>query len=458
MIFGILTADANSLFERPLKFNLGEKTIGLGLHDSTVLANQEWIYINKSGQRFDFNANVAHNFTNLPNVIYTGTIPTPDALYFDYLGDYFPKMDANIVCQWDEADLTLISTNEVIKGYLLDTPDFNEYPVEDDEDTYAFIPSCRNYCIELSTSSNVKMSVRPVPGDFSEIYLSTTDLTYDQSIPSVKRFYKNDWNIGQTYHIKIHGLYNTLTYNRNRHYYKFVIKNVRPIVLVHGLSEGPTNRFDTSTAFGSIKSNIGMMAGMQPITVYDFPWDSSLGSYQQYCNGTNSLYSCIQNSTNYFLKPLVITHSFGATLVLKQIESNSYFLPMVGKFIFLAPSFCGSDHSLSTLAKFYTGTSQENLYYARNGTENIWALLKNIPQAFFDIASSYVIGLDNMGLGGVDNDGVITASSAALPNIMNEDGDIIYLDLNDKNISNITFPCDAKHQSIFELIKEYAED
>lgn len=448
-----IRSKADGSYNIRLIFSLNKTRNSAGLHHTITLPDDEWIHTSSLVNNHWFDAFVFHNFTNLPNVVYTGHWPSPEAL--DFGDGYKPMLNHKIVCQWDEVEETPITTNMVVNGYLLDTPDFDN---NIDEDTYVFVPSCRNYCIELNTISQVKMYMLAVPETYSEIHFETTNLAYDELTPMVKRYYKNDWNVGQRYLIKIKRLHNNPTCNGNKYNYKFVIKNVRPVVLVHGLSEGPTNQFDTSTAFGSIKSNIGMIAGMQPITVYDFPWDSSQWSYQQYCNGTNSLYSCISGNADYFLKPLIITHNFGSTLVLQQAIIDDCFLPLVGRFIFLAPSFGGSDYDLSSLAKFYPGTSQENLYSVRNGTENIWQLLKSVPPDFFDITSTYVIGLDDMGMGGIDNDGVITASSAALPNIMNEDGDIIYLDLNDKNISDITFPCDANHQSIFELIKEYAED
>lgn len=451
---------ANSLFERRLIFSVGQPVNHLGLHHSTILGVNGWVYVQNDEQDHYFHAFIYDNYADLPNVIYTGTWPTPEAQPNENNTDYNPKMDATIVCQWDEADLTLISTNEVVNGYLLDTPFFYNWPCEDDEDTYAFVPSCRNYCIELSASSSVKMSICPVPCDYSEIPLIITDLVYDQSSHIVKRFYKSDWNVGQTYYIKIHGEYSSPAYSRSRHYYNFVIKNVRPIFLVHGLSEGPTNHVDSATSFGDIKNNLDMMAGMQPMKFFDFPWNSTDGSYQQYCVGTNSLYACVQNCTNFFLKPLLITHSFGSVLVLQQMINNANFISLLGKFIFLAPTFGGSDHDVSTLAKFYPDASQENLYAMHNGTEHIWLLLKNIPQAFFDLPASYVIGLDDMSIGGNDSDGVVTVSSASLPNTMNEEGDYIYLDLNNNNISNISLPVsgDSEYKSILDLIKEHAKD
>jgi hypothetical protein len=451
---------ADSLFERRLIFSVNQPVNHLGLHHSTILGVNGWVYVLSDEQDYYFHTFIYCNYADLPNVIYTGNWPTPDAQPNENNTDYNPKMNATIVCQWDEADLTLVSVNEVVNGYLLDTPFFYNEPCDDDEDIYAFIPSCRNYCIELNASCNVRMSICQAPGTYSEIPLIATDFVYDNSTAIVKRFYKSDWNVGQTYYIKIHGEYDSPVYSRNRHYYSFVIKNVRPVFLVHSLSEGPTNHVDTATSFGDVKNDLDMMAGMQPMKIFDFPWNSTEGSYQQYCVGPNSLYSFVQNCTDFVLKPLVITHSFGSMLVLQQIINNANFLPLLGKFIFLAPNFGGSDHDVSMLTKFFPDASQENLYSMRNGTEHIWFLLKDIPQAFFNLPASYVIGLDDMSIGVSDSDGVVTASSASLPNTMNKEGDYIYLNLNNKNISDLSFPvpADSEYKSILDLIKGHAKD
>ena len=450
-----IRSNADGSYNIRLIFSLNKTRNSAGLHHTITLPDDGWIHTSSLVNNHWFDAFVFDNFTNLPNIVYAGNWPSPEAL--DFGDGYKPMLNHKIVCQWDEVENTPITTNMVVNGYLLDTPDFDN---ENDEDVYEFVPSCKNYCIELSTSSDVKISMFTFPETYSEITFSTTNCKFEQSTHAVKRFYKNDWIVDKTYYIKVHGLYNTPTYNGNKHHYKFVIKNVRPVVLVHGLSEGPTNHIDVATSFGDIKNDLDMMAGMQPMKIFDFPWNSTEGSYQQYCIGTNSIYACVQNCTNFFLKPLVITHSFGSMLVLQQIINNANFLPLLGKFIFLAPNFGGSDHDVSMLTKFFPDASQENLYSMRNGTEHIWLLLKDIPQAFFNLPASYVIGLDDMSIGVSDSDGVVTVSSASLPNTMNKAGDYIYLNLNNKNISDLSFPvpADSEYKSILDLIKEHAKD
>lgn len=460
-------AEVISYFERCLRFNANNYTNNLAFHSSVNPGNSDWVSTTKdpagSGIVFfiaDYNL---LNFDLPNNPLFTGVWPT-EYPNFDENGHPRNEMAVEIVCQWDVVDGTPVVEGQVVTNRLLNTPSFThgERP-EGDVDIYSFLAEEKCYCIEMPLHSDTVLLVSSNGLDYAPANFTQTHEPISSASCPVKRFYKDDWEIDRTYFIKIAPDPDINNFYRTTHGYKFTIKKVRPIILVHGINSHPISTNDYETAFLNIKNDLPYIYNMRPVWFYDFPWNHTEGSYLDYSDdGTNSLYAFTSNiCSNFSLKSIVFSHSLGGLLTVSQLRDESHFFNLVKSFVFFGTPFCGIDKASDEGVSGIIDASEYNIDYLKRGTKNIWDFMSNIPydslhrrNSIFIIGNDPTLEINSVFInGGKDCDGIVPMSSANLPDTLDQSGNTLEVNFNHMDIKDIKHPYSGDSLNIFNHLK-----
>lgn len=382
---------------------------------------------------------------------------------------YWPEDGGHIICQWDIENYQEIHEDIKVHGRLLRT--LNNYFDENGQESpfdvtyYCFTPNESAYCFEFDEGDDVNIAIHTSSNIFDEtnynVPIKVCKNTNDNDT-NIKRAYKVDFTPSINYYIKIYGNYNYDYYSEN-HSYAFTVKKVKPIILVHGIGASPVSTNDFDTTFGKIPEEFPIISELSPKIIFDFPWNAKSGSYTKYCgDDSTSLFHFVEQKCNYITKkPIMFVHSMGGLLTLRQMENKHAFLTKMDSFAFFGTPFCGSDAAQhDIIGKLFA--SEENLRLLRRGTNHIWDLLDNIPDAFFRNHNSlYFIGTDPWILyliiyyGGTSCDGVVKEASADLPGtLLIKNFDVNHVDLNHIKIKKLILPYKNDYKNIYDKIKE----
>lgn len=479
VLFISMSAHAYMIYHKCLRFNEGKLSIPLSFYGESNLTQDQWVTVSYNGYSiFSANKGLAES-SGIDAEFRDGIFPKGGFNEEnDGLKIYWPENGGHIICQWDIQDNQNIGVNEVIEGRILKTQEgyFNEF--DDclfDTTIYNFTPTNNAYCFEFSADSNVKLEIYPdFISPWNDDYEIPIELckTKNGSYSNKKRAYKIDFLPYTNYYVKIHGDYNYAYYSQN-HNYSFTVKEVKPIVLVHGICARPLNETDGETTFGNIPKEFPYLSDLPPNVIFDFPWNSNNGLYSKYCSdqgNIKSLYSFVYEKREMSrFKPILIVHSIGGILTLKQMETNSAFLGLIDSFIFFSSPFCGSDASSAFYAKlpllrdfFGLHVSQANVDRLQRGINQIWSLLDDIPDNFFtDHNSSYILGTRPklyVRDGGESSDGVVKNASGNLPKILfKSETNVKCYYFNHIDIKNLEVPYLGDYNSIFNILKSHIE-
>ena len=462
-------AEVISEFQRCLRFNKNHMIDDVSIHSTVNLEGEDWISINKVGSMFYFFAdNDNENIETKETKEFGGNWPTPEASLDPDTHQYEPQMAGHIYCQWDLTNGTPIKVDQTITNHILRS--YNGIQMENDVDIYSFIPSNSVYCIELKTDSLVRMSICLNMSDFSNVTFKETFNVLTGFDGLTKRYYKDDWIVGETYYIKLY-YSNSNDYYKSEHNYIFTIKNVQPIILVHGIRSGPIDSTKTNTAFSIIKDRFPYAEDLCPTVFYDFPWDPESCSYIQYVgrnrNNLNILYGYAYDICSHCeLSPVVISHSIGGILTVTQVKQENEFKKLIKSFVFFGTPFCGADAASYPGVGYFSETHPDNLYFLKRGTKNVWDYLSEIPSSLFDCRSTFFIGTNpklkitykrwsKEIYGGIDCDGVTSISSANLPETLEQTSEHIKVRYNHKTMKELSFPLSGDYEIIYNTLKNH---
>ena len=442
-------------FELYYRFNLNEKIYHYDfceLDPLEEIPGPAWINVSGDSHCRDFTATESDNFKQYPDYYKN------DIFVRNYL---LTNKTFEVIFQWDQVDNTNITTDKTYKASILRNYTKNDdYIFPDDVDIYCFTPEYTAYCIEMDIDSNVNMSISEDGSNYVPcVFTNTLEGTVWSQI-NHKRYYKKDWIRNHKYYIKVCGDENDNDYYSTTHNYQFTIKNVKPIVLVHGIDSNPKNSSDNETAFKDIKNDLPRVDKLTPVVVFDFPWNDSEGKYTSYCqDGSQSLSHFINQKCQHLgSKPIIVSHSIGGILTLRQMINDNNVIDQIDKCVFFGTPFCGSDKASWWISKKWSDTSAYNLRCLERGTKHIWGLLSNIPPKFKNnIDSTYFYGTGNkifvFCYGGTDSDGVVSISSANLPSTLGLSSESISLKGNHINMKELFFPCMDDDLLIYNVLK-----
>ena len=307
------------------------------------------------------------------------------------------SVNETLVCLWDETadekgeneDLVKfckkLSFDDKMSGTIL--PTFND--TIHDSDVYYFESNGKSgFCFEVDSYEELNFRVSFDSGIWNDIEKARLFDSDGQDIPNHFRLYVSESHITHRYSfIKIYRKNQSSTEIN----YNITLRKVRPLLLVHGISSEPkvasNNYYHKGIAFQDIYDNISACEDIDPTVPFPFPWDSSDGSYDSYCNGDNSLSAYYtQKANNWYLGPVIVAHSMGGLLSVKQITSDSSFANKVCGIICLGSPFCGSDiaNHTSVFADIFGGlneTSPINIAQLARGTPYVLQRLQNFPEA-----------------------------------------------------------------------------
>lgn len=423
-------------------------------YSETDMMSLDWVTVQKNGGSHTFSTddNASNSIRN--DVVFENFGPING-----YTNAAYWSRELKVVCQWDEEEFKTIDIDEEVNGNLLQSYDYRFVPIDggplDDVDIYCFTPRKKAYCLEFSPNSDVKVSISSNGYEYNEYGFTNTTYAINSAVDHSKRIYKIDWIPNQTYYIKIQGDTSNTNYYKTRHYYKFTIKKVRPIVLIHGINSHPTDYNDKDTAFGQIRKRMSWLADIMPCYVFDYPWDAYLGVYTSYCVGSASLNDFINaNCSQWDYNPIIFAHSMGGLLTLRQIQMKSDFLPKIDACVFFGTPFCGSDKASWGVASLLV--SSENKYCLKRGTRHVWDILENIPETFEGKKKLVFYGTSRrlyvIAWGASSGDGVVSASSANLLKTLGFDQKAFGIKLNHINITEFKFPCSGQYKIMFNRI------
>ncbi|MBO7448662.1 alpha/beta hydrolase [bacterium] len=467
-----ISGEVISDFERCLRFNANHLTNSITLPTSSNLGVKEWVSTFKESESTTVYFIADHDKNNLETPeeqFYTGIWPTFYPIYDPETGAIKYEINVNIICQWDITNNTPVFVNNTITNRLLKTPHFSDGNApEDDTDIYVFSPEEEGYCIEMPIDSHVELAITLDMSNYEIADFGATCYSSSSEFGPIKRYYKNDWIKDTNYYLIVRGYTNDFNYYRTEHNYQFTIRNVRPIILIHGIFSNPTNTTDQATAFSEIKNDLPYIYKLCPVSFYDFPWDHMNNEYIQYTGSDN--YSLFSFTTNiclgYYFKPVVISHSMGGMLVVRQIINKSSILNWIKSFVFFGTPFCGANAATYSVTPYIIDVSPENLYYLKRGTKNVWDFMSSIPYADLNNHNSaFIIGKHPTirkykvfwKNGGKDCDGVVPISSANLPNTLEQPGDTFEVNYNHIEMKNLKHPYNGDYLRIFNKLKNHID-
>lgn len=353
-----------------------------------------------------------------------------------------------VIFQWDQRNNIDIYEGQTYKASILKNYIRNDDPVFlYDEDIYCFTPSLGAYCFEFDESSNVKLAISSNGVDYVEYEIKDTVKTFQTTTDKFRRAYKIDFKKNHRYYIKIHGDYTDPNYFDDQHNYSFTIKEVKPVILIHGINSHPVNERDPETAFVDLRDKLSLVPEIEPTWVFDFPWTSKYGVYTDYCGGASdngTIHHYINEKCKPFdLKPILVVHSMGGMLTLRQIEIDNSFLAKVDDIIFFSTPFCGSDDAETPTAGWFANTSVENMTRLKRGTRYIWELMESAPRAFGNHETLFFCS---------EKDWVVEICSANLPGILSVSGNAYKYKYDHRDIKNFEFTLEGSYEDMFEKI------
>ena len=406
--------------------------------DIDLLEIPQWVSISGCSQWRTFTATETNNFAQYPDYQIGGV----------FVRDYLLATETfEIIFQWDQVDNINIITGKTYKASILRNYVRHGDPVFlYDEDIYCFTPSQGAYCLEFDENSNVKLAISYDGNTYTEYEIKDTVKTFQSTTLKYKRAYKIDWEKHHKYYIKILGDYSSANYFNSSHNYSFAIKEVKPVILVHGINSHPIdNGMDNDTAFGELREKLSLVPEIKPTWVFDFPWDAGNGLYTRYCGSDSSngtIHKYLEDKCEPFdEKPIIMAHSMGGMLVLKQTKIDGSFISKVDDIIFFATPFCGSDDADNLGAGLLA--SSENIKRLQRGTQYTWDLMENVTGSFANHKKLFFYGI---------YDWVVDVCSSDLPNILDISGESHKCKKGHIMIKRFTFPCDDEHEKMFNKI------
>ena len=305
-----------------------------------------------------------------------------------------------LTCLWDEtADekgqddylvtfCKKLSFDDKVSGTILPTLNNTVH----DSDVYYFESNGKSgFCFEVDSSSELDYKISFDDCDWGNINKVQLLDKHGNEISKKYRLYVTNDLTGVQYSFfmvkrKSGSSSNEISYNIN-------LKKVRPLLLVHGISSKPTEEHDNyitlikrnRIAFYNIYKDVSSWDEFKPAIPFPFPWDSEIGSYESFCDGASSLNAFNNKKTqNWFLGPVIMAHSMGGLLSVKQIQINASFALSLNGLVCLGTPFCGSVFGNSTVGlaryfKSFNDTSPENLIHLSRGTSYVLSRISNFP-------------------------------------------------------------------------------
>lgn len=309
-----------------------------------------------------------------------------------------------LVCFWDETADEKGENEDLVKfckklefdcktdGVLFESPNASTR----DEDVYYLTTNGKSgFCFEVEGSDALDYEVSFDQGSWKSIKKIQLLNKNGNDIPNHFRLYVTN---------KIDGVqYSFLRIKRNNSSahssisYSITPKKVRPLLLVHGIRSEPTyarknyivddedEDEDDMIAFYFIYKEVSSWEEFNPVIPFPFPWNSYLGSYESYCTGGNSLNTFYKNKAEtWYLGPVIMAHSMGGLLSVKQIQLNSTFASLLYGLVCLGSPFCGSDLGNSTvgISHYFSSlidTSSDNIIYLSRGSSYVLSRMSSFP-------------------------------------------------------------------------------
>lgn len=399
----------------------------------------------------------------------TGYEDRPDALFsvcYDGSNSFDTVvMEArtyNFLCQWDDRG-ALEADRDCSASLLAEKEGYAG--LGEDKDDWSFVPKKQGWCLEVTASNDFSLSAKQGGLNWDK----PVELFFEADKATIsKRLYITNAVLDANV---------VFTVARNegsgeeRIFYKFSLRPIRPLILVHGIRSSPVRATDPYTSFGAMRTKASSYGGFPPLVVFDFPWDSNQGSILSYCGKKEergTLYGYSDGKCgNWALKPVFFAHSMGGLLLLEQMRNRDFYSFMGGS-IFAGSPFCGSDLAnfilCTTPGKIIKAganvldkvrTTDKNLTLLARGSDKVWQRLKNLRP---HDNSLFLAGYQNSDVLVGRGDGVVNISSSALPLIAAWPGAVILpLYMEHSEMVEIDLPPSEKRRRTCEEITKILE-
>ena len=368
----------------------------------------------------------------------------------------------NFLCQWD--DYGALEADKDCSASLLAEKE-GYAGLGEDVDYWSFIPKKQGWCLEVTASNDFSLSAKQ--GGLSWNEPVNVCFEADRATVSKRLYITNsvlDANVVFT-------VARCERSGEERIFYKFSLRPIRPLILVHGIRSSPMDAADPNSSFGDMRTRASSYGGFPPLAVFDFPWNSNRGSILSYRGKKEeraTLYGYSDGKCgNWALKPVFFAHSMGGLLLLEQARDKN-FHSFMGGAVFAGSPFCGSDLAnyllCTTPGRIVKAganvlnkvrTTDKNLALLARGSDKVWQRLKNLrpfPNTLF--LAGYQNGDDLVGRG----DSVVNVSSAALPvSVSWPEAGILPLYMEHGEMVGIDLPPSAKHRGTCEKINNVLE-
>ena len=320
------------------------------------------------------------------------------------------SFNLTLTCLWDETaddrgeDEYLVtyckklSFEDEVSGTIL--PTFND--TVHDSDVYYFESNGKSgFCFEMDSADELDYKVSFDDGDWENINKIQMLNKHGNEIPKNYRLYVTNELTGVQYSfVKIKRESGS---SNDELSYKIKLRKARPLILVHGIEAFPTNEASTyilqdekknsktKIAFYYIYKSISAWNDFCPAIPFPFPWNSKIGSYESFCIGSSSLKSfCQRKNGTWYLGPVIMAHSMGGLLSVKQMEADASFANNVEGLVCLGSPFCGSDigNSANLYSLVFGGvhnTSSQNIEHLSRGTSYVLNRIRFFPNAVHNL-------------------------------------------------------------------------
>ena len=369
------------------------------------------------------------------------------------------------LCQWDEEG-SIEKDKKYSASLLSEKPGFiNNFLETQDTDKWTFTPEKQGYCLEVTATNDFVLGANQGSLEFDE----PVEVIFPQPREIFsKRLYITNAVPNRPINFIVSRSENA---EAETIAYTFSLRPVRPLVLIHGIRSEPTWHGAAETAFGELKEKACRYAGFPPCMVFDFPWDSDLGSIKDYCGGQGSefrLYGFTDKRCgSWELKPLFFAHSMGGLLFIEQMKTRGFRETADGA-IFAGSPFCGSDianvllqSDIGRKAKVgadligKTKTTIENFRLLARGSKSISERLKAVDA---DLPVLFLVGgrLDDLITGRGDTR--VNVSSASLYNTLSfSDEKHVIVNMEHGELIDITLPPGKSHENFCVKLQEMME-
>ena len=432
----------------------------LNFHDCS--GSSDWISVSftENHQSVYFYAKQSKTFEDRKSVIFT--VNYDGSNVFEHV--VMEPRTYRFLCQWDDEGL-INEDKDYSASLLYDTAGFIGINPENDEDKWIFIPQKQGYCFEVTATNDFLLKARQNGNEFGKlerIISSQPDNLFS------KRLYVTNAVLDRPIDFIVsHPEYSeagTISY-------RFSLRPVRPLVLIHGIRSSPTWHGDHYTSFGDLKENASKYGGFPPCIVFDFPWDSNRGSIVDYCGDKNSEFNLYgfsyKRCGGWKLKPVFFAHSMGGLLLLEQMK-NASFHEEAGGAIFAGSPFCGSDianvllqtdigRKIKIGGDFLnkTKTTVANFKLLARGSKSISERLKKIDT---DFPVTFLIGsFTNDKITGRGDKRVNVSSSSLYNTLQFSNEEHLVVDMEHGELVDIALPPESKYAGICSKIKNRME-